>query len=53
LIGTVTTSSDLTTFHIAPDPEVPGGINSFTVSASGADANSRILLEYYIRYIGL
>ena len=53
LIGSVTTSSDLATFHIAPDPEAVGGINTFTITGSSVDANSRVLLEYYERYIGI
>jgi hypothetical protein len=53
LIGTVTSSSDLATFHIAPDPEVPLGVNTFILGLTGADANSRLQIIYNDRYIGI
>lgn len=53
LIGTVTPTSNLATFHIAPDPEVPGGVNVFRVDSVGTSAASKVLMEYYIRYIGI
>jgi hypothetical protein len=52
LIGTVYPTTDLATFHIAPDPEVTGGINTVVFAATGVDANTTILFEYYTRYIG-
>lgn len=54
LIGTLTDDSDLASFHIAPDPEAPGGINQFLASGSGATvAVSKIELAWYTRYIGI
>ncbi len=53
LIGTVTPDSDLGTFRIDCDPAVPGGVNNFAVSGGGTNANTRIKIEYYIRYIGI
>jgi hypothetical protein len=53
LIGTVTTDSDLATFHVAPDPEAAGGVNSFSVVGAGVDANTQVVLTYYTYYIGI
>jgi hypothetical protein len=53
LIGTVTTDSDLDSFHVAPEPEVLNGENTFVVSGTGTDANSKVLIEYYERFIGI
>ncbi len=53
LIGTLTTDSDLATFHIAPAPEAPSGVNSIGVAALELTAASRMVLEYFTRYIGI
>ncbi len=53
LIGSVTTDSDLATFHLAPAPEAPLGVNSIGVAASSLTAASRITIEYFTRYIGI
>jgi len=53
LIGTVSTDSDLSTFHIAPDPEAPGGVNTITASGAASSPVTRITLSYYTRYIGI
>jgi len=54
LIGTVTTDSDVATFHIAPDPEAPGGVNSLTVDGNGSVINeTSVVIEWYTRYIGI
>lgn len=54
LIGTLTTDSDLATFHLAPNPEAASGANSMSVAASGLTAGqSRITLQYFERYIGI
>lgn len=53
LLGTVTPDSDLATFHLAPDPEVPAGINRVISESTSTTAASRILLEYNARYIGI
>jgi hypothetical protein len=52
LIGLISTDSDLTTFHVAPDPEVEDGENIFTISGTGITAASVVYLHYYNRYIG-
>ena len=52
-IGTVSTSSDLATFHIAPDPEVAGGINQLVVEGSNADVNTAVVITWFDKYIGI
>lgn len=53
LIGTVTTDSDLSTFHIAPDPEATGGVNTINVLGGNTDGNTEVRLSYLTRYIGI
>jgi hypothetical protein len=53
LIGVVTPGSALATFHLAPDPEAPGGINEVMVSASGTNADSSLVISYFTRYFGI
>ena len=53
LIGTLTTDSDLATFHIAPDPEAPDGENALRAQGAGADsAITQMVVKYLNRYIG-
>lgn len=53
-IGTVTAESDLATFHIAPDPEAPGGINSLTVTGTGSTPGiTQVQVRYFTRYFGI
>lgn len=53
LIGTVTTDSDLATFHLAPNPEAPLGVNSFGVVAEDFTSDSQIKIQFFTRYIGI
>ena len=57
LIGSLSTDSDLATFHLTPDAEVTtglaDGINPMTVTGTSLDENSTLILEWYTRYIGL
>lgn len=54
LIGTLSIDSDLATWHIAPDPEAPGGVNTIRVSGSSAThGQTEIDINYYTRYIGI
>jgi hypothetical protein len=53
LIGCVTTDSDLSTFHLAPAPEVAGGINQMHFLGSGLTADSQVTFQYFDRYLGL
>lgn len=54
LIGTVTSDSDLATFHIAPDPEATGGVNQLQVVGGGAViGNTEVRIEWNTQYIGI
>ena len=54
LIGTVTTDSDIATFHIAPDPEAPNGQNELQVTGGNAVIGStEVSINYLERYIGI
>lgn len=53
LIGTVTLDSDLATFHLAPEPEAPGGVNQIGVFFAGASLASAVVLTWFERYIGV
>ena len=57
LIGSLSTDSDLATFHLATDSEVTtqlaDGINPMTVTGTNLDENSALILEWYTRYIGI
>lgn len=53
LIGTLDTSSDFATFHIAPSPEVAGGINNIRVTGASCTVSSKISVQFYTRYIGI
>ncbi len=53
IIGQLSSASDITTFHLAPDPEVAGGVNTITIADSATDAGSYVSIEYYLRYIGI
>lgn len=53
LIGTVTTDSDLATFHLAPDPEASGGVNLIRISGGAVSAPSGAVMRWYTRFIGI
>ncbi len=52
-IGSLTTDSDLGSFHLAPDPEAAGGVNELGLNLRGTDANSLIVFKWFTRYIGI
>ena len=52
-IGIISADSDLATFHIAPDPEVAGGINELVAEGSNADANTAVVITWFDKYIGI
>jgi len=53
-IGALTPESDLATFHIAPDPEAPGGVNNLTVTGLGATPGvTQVAVSYFNRYFGI
>lgn len=53
LIGVVTPDSDLGTWHLASDPEAPGGINTIHVEGTDINVDSAIVLTWHARYIGI
>ncbi|MDM7940134.1 MAG: phage tail family protein [Methanothrix sp.] len=53
LSGTVTSDSNLTIFHIAPEDEVPGGLNEFELAGTGVSPASKVSLSFYPRYLGI
>ena len=53
LIGTLSGDSDLATFHLAPDPEAPLGVNQIRVLGQSVNANTRVTMRYYVRYFGI
>lgn len=53
LIGVVTAASDLATFHLAPDPEAPDGVNTIRVQFGGASGAANVALQWIVRYIGI
>lgn len=52
-ISKLATNSDLSTWHLAPDPEAPGGVNSIQVAGSSGSTATKISLSYYVRYLGI
>lgn len=53
-IGGLTEDSDLATFHIAPAPEAPGGVNSISAQArDGVAGETLFTIAYITRYIGI
>lgn len=53
LIGSVSPASDLGTWHLAPDPEAPGGVNQVEVTGTGVSGASSVVMTWYTRYFGL
>ena len=49
----LTSDSDLSTFSFVPRPAAPGGINTLSVSGTGATTATNIYISYYERYIGV
>jgi hypothetical protein len=52
-IAQLTDTSDLATFHLAADPDAPGGVNTISVAGSAATAATEVYLQFNARYIGL
>jgi hypothetical protein len=53
LIGELSTDSDLATFHLAPHPEAPDGINQIGITAQLTTAASRATITWFDRYYGI
>lgn len=52
LIGLLSPTSNLGTFHIAPHPVATNGVNSITTVIPGAASTTSVTITYYHRYIG-
>lgn len=49
----LTNDSDLGTFHVAADPDAPGGLNIFRVACTGAQAGTLIQMRLNPKYKGI
>jgi hypothetical protein len=47
----LTAASDLATFHLAPSPEVTGGVNTLSFLCTGDNAQSNLIVTYTARYL--
>jgi len=53
LMGSILPGSNLATFHLAPDPQAPGGVNAVRIIGAGAGSATEIELQFNNRYIGI
>lgn len=51
--GEVTAGSTLATWKIAADPDVIGGVNTISISGTGATSTSAVTIQYINRYDGI
>jgi len=52
LIGAVTPDSNLARFHIAPEPEAAGGVNTLRLRGTNPTGATSVSLAYFERYFG-
>lgn len=52
-LADLTTDSDLTEWHIAADPDAPGGINSINFTCASATVATKCTIVYFERFIGV
>ncbi len=57
LIGSLSTDSDLATFHLTPDASITtalaDGVNLMMVTGTNLDENSNLVFSWFTRYIGI
>ena len=53
LIGILTSDSDLATFHIAPDPEAPLGVNAMRLQGKHPTGATMVEVRYFTRFFGI
>jgi hypothetical protein len=53
VVGDLTSDSDLATWHLAPDSEAAGGVNSITVTGTSATTATAVTLTWLARYLGI
>lgn len=49
----LTTDSDLATWHLAPAPEAPAGVNDLHISGINGGGNTLIAVRWYPRFVGI
>ena len=49
----VSADSNLTSFALVPSPAVPAGVNEFLLGGTGTDNRTRVVVEYFERYMGI
>jgi len=49
----VSPESNLTSFALVPSPAVPAGVNEFLLGGTGTDNRTRVVVEYFERYMGI
>lgn len=52
-IADLTADSDLSTFHLTPDPFVLSGMNQIKVSGLSTSSATNISMQYYVRQLGI
>lgn len=52
-LSTLSDDSDLTTFHLAPDPDAFDGVNDVRVTGTAATTQTAVYLSYNARYLGI
>ena len=53
-IGTLTSDSDLATWHLAPNPEAPDGVNNLTMTGQNQiPGTSKAVIQAFTRYFGI
>ena len=53
LLGILTPDSDLATFHIAPDPEAPLGVNAMRLQGKHPTHETSVEIRYFTRWFGI
>ena len=51
-VANITDTSELTTFHLAPNPDALGGINSLSLTGSNVTSITKVEITYYNRFLG-
>lgn len=51
-IANLDDADDLTVFHLAQDPDAPGGLNTLTVTGTGVTNATQVDVSFYTRYLG-
>jgi len=52
-IADLTSDSDLSTWHLAPDPDAAGGQNDITVTGSAVTEATTVYVQWFDRFVGI